>query len=64
MPFYIVKVPEIHISSVRIEANSLEEAIEKVCKGEGEETVCDYESTIEHQERKWEVEEDDSHLCF
>jgi hypothetical protein len=56
MPKYIVKVPEVHIQEVEIEADTAEEALDLVLGGDGE-LVGDvqYDSTLDPHEKRWEV---------
>jgi hypothetical protein len=55
MPKYIVNVPEIHISQMEIEAESPQEAIEKVAEGEGEELTVEYSHSCERRDELWTV---------
>jgi hypothetical protein len=55
---YIVSVREVHIQEVLIEADSPEQAIEKVVKGEGENLDGEYSHTLDSD--LWTVEEKES----
>ena len=52
---YIVKIREVHISYLEIEAESHEEAISLVADGEGEQLLQEYSHTLDPDE--WSVEE-------
>lgn len=57
---FLVKVPEIHISTMRVEAATPEEARSLIDGGDGTEVSLDFYATSEHIETsEWEVEEDD-----
>ena len=61
MKTYTITVKEIHDSYVEIQANSPQEALEKVKNGEGCEVDCEYHSTLDSS--TWNVHEnDEQHL--
>jgi hypothetical protein len=53
MPKYIVKRPELHICQVEIEAESPQEAIDKVAEGEGDEISTEYSDTHSRYDQIW-----------
>lgn len=55
---YTVTVKEIHDSYVEVEADSPEQALEKVKNGEGDEVCLEYNSTLD-QFDIWNVHEND-----
>jgi len=55
MKKYYVLVSEVHVSTMEIEAETPEEALEKVAEGEGDEIICEYSYTLEPD--SWKVEE-------
>ena len=59
MPSFIVKVPEVHYQSVCIEAETRDEALNKVEAGEGDLIVneLEYLETLERNEYEWLVRE-------
>ncbi len=57
MKTYTVTVREKYDSYVEIEANSPEEALEKVKNGEGREVACEYNSTLPSD--TWNVHHED-----
>lgn len=54
---YTITVKEVHDSYVEIEADSPEQAIEKVKAGEGEEVSIEYNRTLDSE--TWNVHEND-----
>jgi len=50
---YYVKVPEVHYSILKIEADSPEEALAKARDAEGEEVALEYSHAIEY--KQWTV---------
>jgi hypothetical protein len=63
---YRVYVPEVHYATVVVEANSFEEAFQKVIKAEDGDIVnTDYSHTIDPEISQWEVyNEDDGIRIF
>ena len=57
MAKYTVLVREVHISHMEVEADSPEEAIEKVKEGEGDEATCEYSHTLDDD--TWSVDDAD-----
>ncbi len=47
MPQFIVKIPEVHYSSVQVEAGSLAEAVDLAAQGAGEEIGSEYAYTVD-----------------
>jgi hypothetical protein len=47
MKTYIVKVPEMYLSHMEVDANSEEDAIAKVSNGEGTEVYLEFMHTLE-----------------
>lgn len=55
---YYVQVPEVHISTVEIEADSPEQALGRVRDGEGKEVNLEYLGTLDTTPyQDWRVEE-------
>lgn len=52
---YLVAIREVHVSHREIEADSPDDAIEKVFYGDGEEVLCEYSHTLDSD--TWTVEE-------
>jgi hypothetical protein len=46
MPKYQVGIREVHVSTVEVEANSEEEALEIAAEGESEEVMLEYSHTL------------------
>ena len=57
MTKFIVYMGEVHVQDVLIEADSKEDAIKKVQKGEGDYAFFEYSHTLEPD--TWTVEEDE-----
>ena len=57
MTKFIVYMIEVHVQDVLIEADSKEDAIKKVQKGEGDYAFFEYSHTLEPD--TWTVEEDE-----
>jgi hypothetical protein len=55
MTTYYVHKREVHVSTVRVEAASEAEAIEKAKGDDGEEVMCEYSHTLDSD--TWTVEE-------
>lgn len=60
MPRYIVSVPEVWFQQVAVEADSAEDAIEKVENGGGEylDNELSYSHTMEQDAQSWGVHEE------
>lgn len=58
MTKFIVEVREVHVQSMRVEAESAEEAIKKVVNGEGEivENCMEYSHTLDSE--NWTVRQE------
>lgn len=54
---YKVFAQEIHVSTVKVEANSEEDAINRVGAGWGEEVACEYSYTLDPD--TWSVKQED-----
>lgn len=57
MKSYLVGVREIHVSYMRVNAESPQKAIEYIKEGDGEEVMCEYSRTLD-DEMTWTVEEE------
>jgi hypothetical protein len=60
MKTFLVRVPEVWYQTVRIEAETEDEAIEQVQEGNGEEVdnTLEYSSTLEPSEAHWQIAEE------
>ena len=47
MKYYLVQRREIHVSTLRIEADSPEDAAQRVQDGEGDEVTLEYRETVD-----------------
>ena len=54
MPKFHVKVPQLYISTMEIEAENEEDALDKVLEADGEEVLLEFSHSIMGDE--WEVE--------
>lgn len=57
---YYVHIREVHVSTREVEADSPEEALEKVKDGDGEETMCEYSHTLDDE--TWTVEDAEGNI--
>lgn len=48
MATYLVGIREVHVSTVEVEADSEEEALEIAAEGESEEVMLEYSHTLSH----------------
>ena len=49
MAVYIIGIREIHVSTVSVEADSEEEALDLACDGAGEEIILEYSHTMDRE---------------
>ena len=57
MARYYIGIREVHVSTVFVEADSEEEALDNAANGEGEEVVLEYSHTMDREH--FTVEEDE-----
>ena len=60
MPKYNVRIAELHYSTRQVEADSPEEAEQKVADGEGEELFMEFGETLDSGLYPWVTYEDDT----
>lgn len=59
---YIVRIREIHLQGVEVEAESIEEALEKVAAGEGDYDTGIFELVGTTEPDKWDVLDENGYL--